>query len=176
MQTAKAFAVLGLSVVALSVSTPGIAADGKAIVAISSCSTSGGTAAVSSGRLQNTSTSAALSATCGLMVDGGTPFSFSKTEVWAIDLNGSASVSCTQYSRSQSSSSISTSSSALSYPSTAGSSSTYTSSSPILLSGGSGSGYTFSHSAAVWNYVTCSLPAASGSSASSLSTIFYEES
>jgi hypothetical protein len=176
MSTRQPFSVLAFVAFAFGLSPSTMAADGKVTVAISSCNTSDGTVSASSGRLQNTSTTSTLTANCGLMVDIGTAFSFSQTEVWAIDLNGSAAVSCTQYSRYQSSSSISTASSSLSYPSTAGTTTTYTSSSPILLSGGSGSGYAWGRSYPIWNYITCTLPVASGTSASSLITIFGEES
>jgi hypothetical protein len=166
------FAVLFLT------SGSAFAGDGKAYVAATSCVTSGGTLSINAGRLYNTSTTAAMTVNCGLLVDAGTAYDFSLTEVWIHDQNSSGSIACTQYSSFQSGATYSTRSSTLSYPAAAGAPSAYTNSTPTLLNNTSGSvGYTFDHGFPVWNYLLCSIPksASSTSNLSGIHTVFAQE-
>ena len=166
--------ILAVALLALAfLPTSAGASDGKAYTPVTSCVTSGGSASYSAGRLLNASTSSSMSVYCDLLVDSGDAYVFSQTEIWMLDQTSSGTVSCTQYSRYQSTSSYTTSSASASYPSGSGSTTTYTSSSPTELTISSGSGYSFTHSYPMWNYIACTIPAASSSSTTSGIISYY---
>jgi hypothetical protein len=143
-------------------SGPALAADGKGYSPLS-CYPSGGTVSVSSGRLMN-SASSSMSLTCPVINDSvASSFDFTDSKVWFLDQNAAASVTCTLYSRYQSSSSVSGSWSTGTYPSTAGSSSTFTSTTPTALSFSGTGPVTDVRTTASWAYFSCTLPAVDSS-------------
>lgn len=132
-------------------------------------------ASISNGRYLNGGT-AAITITCPIINDViGSDFVDSAGYVWFLDLSASDAVACTQYSRYQSTSSVSGYSAAGSYPSGSGSSATYTSSSPTKMSFSGSLGTLSIASQATWNYITCYVPAVYDSSKSGIIAYYVEE-
>lgn len=156
---------LGASLIAL-------AADGKGYPG-GGCNAPGGI--ISSGRTLNP-TASSLSAICPIINDSiSLDIVDTSPIVWFIDLNTSGAVSCTIYERTQTSSSASGYSSAGQYPSGAGNSSTYTSSSPTKMTFNGSLGAYDIRNQATWNYMNCTIPAASGNNQSGIVAYYLEE-
>lgn len=128
------------------------------------CAVSSGTGSISSGRMLNGSSANTLYLYCPLVNDSvGMDFVDNAGVVWFLDTTSAGSVSCTQYSRYQTTSSVSGWSASGSYPANAGSTSTYTSTSPTMMTFNGVLGTSDVRTQATWNYFYCTVPASTSS-------------
>lgn len=105
-----------------------------------------------------------MSLTCPLVNDTiGSSFDAGTSLVYFLDQTSSGAVSCTQYYRYQTSSSVSGMSSIGSYPSGSGNTNTYTSSTPTKMTFSSTLGPYDIRSYAAWAYFACTIPASTTS-------------
>lgn len=168
---------LRMPLVCLLLSLPAVASasDTKNYPAVGFCHTSGGTASISSGRLLNSSTASTMSVYCPIMQDEGSGLDLSETYVHVLDRTSTGRVSCTQYSRYQDNTGMYGVSDSIDYPASAGDSTSYSSSDPLQLTGASGSGYPWGHVNPVWDYLLCTIPAASGGNSSGIFNYYVTE-